>query len=203
MNRKLLLIGLGFAIVFMALLLRDFVRDSLIIPLLKLIRFVDDLPQDLLWFFFLGIILFFAYKSLIKWEIPGFKVRRSKVNHRGQIEVLADLIGKADEGDYFRERLVQYLCELTLEILAYRERLTPAIIKERLRSGTLNVPPEIMAYLQAGLIWDSHHYRKMGRIRLRSNTQGSPLDLEPMRVVEFLEYQLSYQLEVPSGIKDQ
>jgi hypothetical protein len=194
MNRNLLPIGLGLTIVLLALLLKDFVRGKVIIPFLKVLRFVDDLPQDLIWFFFIGIILFFAYKTLIKWKIPWSQSRRTQVMNQGQIEVLAELIRKANQGDYFRERLEQYLCDLTLKILAHRERLTPEIMKERLKSGTLDVPPEILAYLQAGLIWDSPHHRK------REKTP--PLDLDPKRIVQFLEHQLEYELEVSRDAKD-
>jgi hypothetical protein len=194
MNRNLLPIGLGLTIVLLALLLRDFVRGKVIIPFLKVVRFVDDLPQDLIWFFFIGIIVFFAYKTLIRWKMPGFKSRRTQVINPGQIEVLAELIRKANQGNYFRERLTQYLCDLTLKILAHRERLTPEIMKERLKSGTLDVPPEIMVYLQAGLIWDSPHHRKSEKIPL--------LDLDTKRIVQFLEHQLEYELEVSRDAKD-
>jgi hypothetical protein len=194
MNRNLLPIGLGLTIVLLALLLKDFVRGKVIIPFLKVLRFVDDLPQDLIWFFFIGIILFFAYKTLIKWKIPWSKSRRTQVVNQGQIEVLAELIRKANQGDYFRERLAQYLCDLTLKIIAHRERLTPEIMKERLKSGTLDVPPEILAYLQAGLIWDSPHYRKREKTPL--------LDLDLKRIVQFLEHQLEYELEVSRDAKD-
>ncbi|MBL7174625.1 MAG: hypothetical protein ISS66_02250 [Desulfobacteraceae bacterium] len=194
MNRNLLPIGLGLTIVLLALLLRDFVRGKIIIPFLKVVRFVDDLPQDLIWFFFIGIIVFFAYKTLIKWKMPGFKSRRTQVINPGQIEVLAELIRKANQGYYFRERLTQYLCDLTLKILAHRERLTPEIMKERLKSGTLDVPPEIMVYLQAGLIWDSPHHQKSEKTPL--------LDLDPKLVVQFLEHQLEYELEVSRDAKD-
>jgi hypothetical protein len=170
------------------------VREKVIIPFLKVLRFFDDLPQDLIWFFFIGIILFFAYKTLIKWKVSGFKSRRTQVRNPGQIEVLAELMRKANQGDYFRERLAQYLCDLTLKILAHRERLTPEIMKERLKSGTLDVPPEILVYLQAGLIWDSPHHRKREKTQL--------LDLDPGRIVQFLEHQLDYELEVSRDAKD-
>jgi len=198
MKRNLLPIGLGLAIGLLALLLRDFVREEVLIPLLKLVRFVEDLPQNMLWFFFLGIMVFLAYKSLNKWRPPGLKARRPKTDHRGQIAVLAGLIEQARQGGYFRGRLAEYLAELTVETLAHQERLTPEITKERLRSGTLDVPPEILAYLRAGLMSDSAHYRKRGKMRFRSKAQGSPLDLDPGRVVEFLEH----RLEVFGGIQD-
>jgi hypothetical protein len=201
MNRNLLPIGLGLTIVLLALLLRDFVREKVIIPFLKVLRFFDDLPQDLIWFFFIGVILFFAYKTLIKWKMAGFKSRRTPVVNPGQIEVLAELMRKANQGDYFRERLAQYLGDLTLKILAHRERLTPEMIKERLKSGTLDVPPEILLYLQAGLLWDSPHHRKREKMHLRSTAHDSPLDLDPKRIVQFLEHQLEYELEVSRDAK--
>ena len=198
MKRNLLPIGLGLTIGLLALFLRDFVREEVVIPLLKLVRFVEDLPQNMLWFFFLGIMVFFAYKSLNKWRPPGLKVRRPKTSHRGQIELLVGLIEQARQEGYFRERLARYLGELTLETLALQERLTPEIMKEHLRSGTLDVPPEILDYLRAGLISDSPHYGKRGKMYFRSEAQSSPLELDPGLVVEFLEH----QLEGFSGIQD-
>lgn len=202
MNRILLPISLGLLVVVVTFLISDFVQEIIIMPLLKIFRFVENLPQDLLWFFFIGIIILFAFKSLIKWDIKSSEVRYSKIRRKGQTEELMDLIRDARDKSYFKQLLAQYLYKLTLEILAYRERIKPDVVKDRLESGTEYVPSEILAYLLAGQRWDFCLYSKKGKGHFRSNAPDSPLELDPEKVVEFLEQQLGHQLEVYRGLKD-
>ena len=200
MNRNLFIIGLGVALVLMAILLKEFVRDVIIIPLFRLIRFVDDLPQDILWFFSIGVMVFFAYKSLIHWRLPRFKDRTRKIERTGQIDAVAGLIKRSQKGGYYREHLAQYLCDLILETLAYRERVTTDIIKERLNSGTMDVPHDILSYLKAGT-HEVHFARKRKGILLQTDTYGSIPDLDPERIVTFLENHLEHRSEVAGDKK--
>jgi hypothetical protein len=189
MKKKLFLIGCVITMVLLALLLKDLAREAIVIPILKVFRTFDFFPQILLWFSFVLAMFLIACKSLTRWSLPVSGIPSRKKNFEGRIEVLAGLIRKSHKGIYYKRRLSQYLGKLTLETLACRERQTAEIMKERLRSGTLDVPPEILAYLQAGIQWGSAYSgrRKKGA---RLVDQGSPLDLDYERVVEFLEHEM-------------
>ena len=56
-------------VIFMALFMRDFVREGIIIPFFRLARFLQSFPQEVLWFFFLGLVVYVAAKSQKNWEI--------------------------------------------------------------------------------------------------------------------------------------
>ena len=187
MKKKLFLIGCVITMGLLALLLRDLAREGIVIPLMKAFRVFDFIPQILLWFSFILAMFLLACKSLNRWSLPVPGIPSRGKNFAGRIEVLAGLIRKSRKGIYYKRRLSQYLGKLTLETLAYRERQTREIMKERLRSGTLDIPPEILAYLQAGMQWDSASSGKRKKMGTRSVEQGSPLDLDYERVVEFLE----------------
>jgi hypothetical protein len=179
------------AVIVLALLMRDFVAEKIIVPLLEFIRVFDDLPQALLWFFVIGVIMLFEWKSLARWAFPDSRQRRSKIDQRGRIEVLADLIRRARREAYFRKKLSQYLADLTFAILAYRKGSTPKRMKKCLESGTLDIPPEMSAYFQAGYERSAAPHRDQA---------DASMNLNPADVVAFLERQLlERQLEVDDG----
>lgn len=185
------------AVIFMALFMRDFVREGIIIPFFRLARFFQSFPQEVLWFFFLGLVVYVAAKSLKNWEIQKRKNKKTKTEQLGRIESLAILIKQARQGTYTRERLARRLGELTLQTLAYQERHSLDAMKARLRRGDLNVPPDILNYLQAGLSWEHAFHQRKGRWPFRKQILSSPLDLDPLEVVEFIES----LLEVSSDAK--
>lgn len=185
------------AVIFMALFMRDFVREGIIIPFFKLARLFQSFPQEVLWFFFLGLVVYVAAKSLKNWEIQKRKNKKTKTEQLGRIESLAILIKQARQGTYTRERLARRLGELTLQTLAYQERHSLDAMKARLRRGDLNVPPDILNYLQAGLSWEHAFHQRKGRWPFRKQILSSPLDLDPLEVVEFIES----LLEVSSDAK--
>ena len=190
MKKKLLAVSLVLVVVIVALSLRDLVREWILIPILKAVRMLESFPQDLAWFFFIGTVVFFAYSSLTNWKVrPGgtvyFRTRR-----QGRLEVLSDQFKKARRSEYYRERLAKTLTDLTLDILAHREQVPKAVVKERLRNGALEAPPDILAYLEAGMHWNTPVFPHKRNRWFRTKTQPSPLDLDPEKVVTFLERQL-------------
>ncbi|MBW2062371.1 MAG: hypothetical protein JRI95_12550 [Deltaproteobacteria bacterium] len=187
MKRLFSPVCLALIIVLLALLLKDFVRQGIIIPFLKLFWSISSLPQDVFWFFFLGMAAVITWRSLNRWRLPRLEVHGPRMSQPGPIKNLTSLVERARHGVYSKERLARYLGELAIDILASRERLGVEVMKKRLKSGALDVPPDIRAYFQAGLTWDSSYFRKGTRKMLRSQTQTTPLDLDPEIVVEFLE----------------
>lgn len=177
-------------------LLKDIVRQFIVKPLLILFWLIGGLPQSVPWYFFLGVVFFFAITSLSKWKISVSSNQEYEVGSPGQLEAAAAMVKRAHRGRYPKERLARHLGELTLEIIAHRERQPLTAVKKRLNSGELDLPPDIMAYIQSGLIWNWSDAVQKIKSGQGSKTPASPLDLDPVRVVEFLENQLEVRHDV-------
>jgi hypothetical protein len=190
MRKDLLPLGLILLIaILLAPLIRNFIRDVVVIPLLYLVwigRIVfDTIPQTAFWGCFLVIALLMAAASLLKQRESPSRIREVKTVQLGRVETWAKLIRQAAQEDYYQWRLAQPLRELIVETLAHEARLTSKQIKQRLRDEQLDLPAEIHAYLQASLKSLSH--LSAPRFRFRSSRRASPLNLDPESVVQFLE----------------
>lgn len=187
--------------VILALALSDLTQEAVAGPIWYVIwigqLLFHAIPQAILWALLFAIALVVAVRSLLK--RPQFEEEPEiEPIYTGQVRVLLRWIQYQEERDYFKQRLAQHLGRLTLETLAYRKRLTLREVRRHL--GSLDAPPEIRAYLQAGLTPmlprpGSLLSRLLHGLGLRRAT--SPLDLHPEIVVQFVERQLgvTHQME--------
>lgn len=133
------------------LLLRGFARDVVVVELLRFLwaaRLVyDSLPQAAIWAAFLVFVLIMATRSLVGRRELGPAQRPEEASRPGQVQRLAGLIRKANQGEYFQSSLAQHLAELTAEVMAYQERTTPELWRRRLKAGETDLPPRIGDYL--------------------------------------------------------
>jgi hypothetical protein len=178
----------------LAILLTWWVGDAvadLLVPLYYLYwisrRLVEAIPQAAIWAVFLFVALLLATGSLVRRPATAKIPRRTAPSRQGRIEGWAKLLGQADQEIYYKWQLAQEMQELTLDALAHQERLPVQTLRHRLNRGQLDLPPEIEAYLQASLTSFSHF---AGHKR-----QSSPLNLNPERVVQFLEEKLDHGTE--------
>lgn len=175
----------------LALAFQDFLREAIIMPILYAYWFVrlyiESFPQSLLWAIFIGVAIVIVGRGFFKRE----KTRRARhgvpMEHRQKIEAWAERIRLARRGNYFKLRLARRLAEISLEVLAYRERLAPDKIRRRLESGILRIPEDIQAYLQAGLAMDARPTLSQRGQHAPWARKTSPLQLNPERLVQFLE----------------
>lgn len=189
----------------LALLLRDFARDVVLVELWRMFWgariLFESLPQLLIWGLLLVALLVIAIRSLVRRKGIRREEAEEEVESQGQVRVLAKWIQRALEGEYFRWSLAQRLGGLTWEVLAHRERITPDQVKQRLRAGMLDLPPVIQAYLQsAHSSSPAMSAGLLARIRDRfgSGAQSLSLDYSLEGVVRFLEE----QLQVPAQPED-
>jgi hypothetical protein len=200
-NRLALIAATLLLTAILALALPDLTQEAIAVPIWYVIwvgqLLFRAIPQPLLWALFLAIALVVAVRSLLK--RPPFK-GESKVEpfHTGQVQVLLRWIQYQEKADYFKRRLAQHLGKLTLETLAHQRRLTLREIRQHL--GGLDAPPEVRAYLQAGLTpTPSRPISLFSRLLyiLRWRRAASPLDLDSEIVVQFVERQLgiTHQME--------
>jgi hypothetical protein len=189
MRKRLLLIGLLLLpVVLMAVLIQGFVRDVIVIPLFYvfwLLRLLfESISQVLLWGLFVVVVVIVAGRSLVK-RVPRLQGRPVEERRRGRVEEWLRLIQQTKQGAFGKWRLANALGQLAVEVLAGEERLEPKEIRRRLENGTLDVPPEIRAYLQSRMPVAS----AQRHARPRARATDSDPDLE--RIVQFLEDQLS------------
>jgi len=195
MKRNLLLIGFGLLILFMAVFLRHFVKEWVVIPLIRLIWIVEGMPQDLLWFLFIGVIIFFAYKTINKWKLSWNDNRYARNFSQGHLDDLIHLVRQSHRSDYFLEKMTRHLSELTIETLSCRERLTPAEVKKNLYTGSLPLPKDISDFLRSVLEVGDNPLPYRGR---KSTDRSLWLKIDPLRVIEFLEDQLNAVSKPPA-----
>jgi len=207
-DRRLLLAGLVLLLAIpLMFVLRDVTREMVVVPLMYFLwlgRLLwHSLPQALLWVLFLVLCLYLAARSLsVGRDQPhrGRAVRKSPIDeagYSGAVAVWARRVESAGRGEYYRWYLAQHLGRLAQEVLAYRARLAPDQVKSHLvlEEDRLDVPPEIRAYFEAGQQLASPRRVRFPRLsrlvsRLRSPAASPPLDLDPERVIRFLERQL-------------
>lgn len=175
----------------LAYLVKDFIRDVIVLPLLYvfwyLTLFLRSLPQFLFWAIFILVALIMALRSLSRErDERGSKIEPPALG--GPVAVWSRLIHHAEAGGYSRWQLSQSLARLTWELVGDGERLTTQQIDTRLRRGELDLPPEIRAYFQAGMA----PYQPISRLkrRLLGNHTNTPLDLNPEQVIQYLEEKL-------------
>jgi hypothetical protein len=198
MRRRLVLLGLVLLMAApLVLVLRDFAREAIVVPLLYVLwlgrLLFRSIPQPLLWSLFLTLALLVVARSLGGREGPARGMREAQAESPGRVRVWARRIQLADRGDYSRWRLAHYLRTLILDVLAHRERLTPEQLRRRLETGEVHAPPAVQAYLQAGLMpMPSGPLGLLSRLRqqFRSRAQVSLLDPSLESAVQFLENQL-------------
>ncbi|MBN1484828.1 MAG: hypothetical protein JXA37_08910 [Chloroflexia bacterium] len=175
--------------------MREFVHQFILLPLLYvwwLLRlFYHSVPQLIFWGFFMLLAALILLRSLFRHE--GKRSETSDVIHGeyfGPVQTWAHWIQWAKQSHYSRWRLARRLAELTQDILVYQDQLSIAEARRILDAGELEAPVEVRAYLQKGRA--RHHFTSFSRFRhvLTRKKQPSALELDPERVIEFLEERL-------------
>jgi uncharacterized MAPEG superfamily protein len=198
MRKRLWLVGLVFLLAIpLIFLVRDFVRDVILVELLRMIWTVrillDSLPQVLVWAVFLMILLNLAVTSLLRVR-RGRRVKSEpSLDSVGQVQFLAMRIRSATQGEFYAWNLVRYLSKVVADVLAYDQGTTSDRAAWLVRSDEFQAPDEVRTYLQIGR---TSRPRKSGGLlsRLRQLVAGSleprPSDRSLESVVRFLEDKL-------------
>src|SRR5919199_1465667 len=188
MRTRFLLIGLLLLpVVLMAVVIQGFVRDVIVVPLFYvfwLLRLLfESISQVLLWGVFIIVVVIVAGRSLVK-RVPRLQVRPAEDRRRGRVEEWQPLIQQTNQGAFGKWRLANALEQLAVDVLASQERLEPREIRRRLENGTLEVSPEVLAYLRARMPTAS----AQRQVRPRGRASAADHDLE--QVIQFLEARL-------------
>lgn len=192
MRKHLLPLALIFLIALLfAPLCRTFVREVVVIPFLYIFWLgrvlTEFIPQTSLWPVFVLLIFLIMATSFL-----GHRARRGRVKpahppEPGRVERWAFLLARAQNDNYFKWRLGQQLQKLALRAIAHQKGQSIKETRLQLRQGDLNLPPELQTFFEASLqpLGYLAANRRFGFWRGRR--RPSPLDLDPQRVVAFLE----------------
>ena len=192
----LLILGLALAIL-LGLALQGVARQAIVMPILYLAWIAElifrSIPGWLWWAWFLIIVAVIALRSLrVRTRNAGPR-RALRPQVDGPARTWAIRVHTARQGEYFRWRLAHDLAELALQYTAYRDHRGLAKYDRGEYIGTLNAPPDVLSYLQAGLKappWQP--IDRLSRVTRfwRPIKDDSPLALDPAKAVQFLEGQL-------------
>ena len=194
MIKRLLPFGL---ILLLALLLTPFFQafiSRVILPPLLYGYWIGRLllaavPGAIFWGLFIALAALIVIRSMVKQPPPLHWSRRVAPERRQErIETWFKLLERAGQEPYYQWQLARSLRQLTLAIAAHQEHLTVKQTQQRLIEGQLDLPPDVAAYLLASL--SSFSYLSDLSPSAGPGSTGSPLDLEPERLVDFLEKQL-------------
>jgi len=192
----LLLLGLALAIV-LGLALQGVARQAIVMPILYLAWITElifrSIPGWMWWAWFLIIVSVIALRSLRGRTRNAARPRALRSPVDGPARTWAIRVHTAKQGEYFRWRLAHDLAELALQYTAYRDHRGLAKYDRGEYIETLNAPPDVLAYLQAGL--KAPPWQPLDRLSRvtrfwRPIKDDSPLALNPAKAVQFLEGQL-------------
>jgi hypothetical protein len=196
------LIALGLALLLaglVALIVTGAINDIVIVPLLFLwwgARVLyESLPQALMWGILVVIAVLLIAKSL-PWNSAGLPAADPGQASAGRVSNWARFLRESSRDDHGRWRLAQRLAQLAIEALAFREQCPPQEISRRIDDGTLDIDPQLRAYLRAGILPYAPtptHRRWLGR-RAPEAAHAGPLAIDPQQMIEYLEDRLQHTI---------
>jgi hypothetical protein len=193
-SRQLGLLALAVcAALVIALFLRDAVEQLLIRPAAYLFWwlgvFYRFLPQPVLWFLLILVMLYLTLGSLAeKLHWPGRK-NALRAHRQGPVEEFAAQIERRQGGIFFKWQIARTLSEVALDLQELRQHTR----RRQLEFDDETVPVEVRRFLEAGLMTSFSDYPLPPGPPLPQRFRALPptpfdLDLEP--VIAYLESQL-------------
>lgn len=197
----LIILGLVLAAA-LGLALREFVGDTILMPILFIAWLAqlvfNSLPGWFWWAWFVIIAIIIAQRSLRVRPRDTERLHESRAPVIGPVQAWAErLRATRSRNVYFRWLVARDLADVSselAEVLTLRHATQDeAPAATRSRNADLTAPPEIASYLRMGL-----GTPPSGPVRppvsftrpWRAKQELTPLDLDPEKVVAFLEGQL-------------
>ena len=176
-RRLILILTVIAAVEIVALGIRGFLAETLITPLLYLIwgavRIFESIPQGIIW-------LTFVLAAGIVALVSVWGGRRNDAQHadagapRGRVYEWQRLVALAQRHDYSRWRLAQRLMILLAETMAARERVELRVARQRIATGMIDAPQDVVDFLRAG----ADSYRPRRSIFLQRGESALDVDLD-------------------------
>ena len=176
----------------LALVFRDFFRESLVVPLLYVLwlgyEYVKSLPQGVLW----ALFLFFGFVWILRSGLGvSTRRRRSKPEEEeplGRVEAWRERVrlARRSRGGYGERYFANHLAKLALQILADRRRIEPRQLRREFLWGSpdLDIPDEALRVVRMGVFRPPEQSSRGGN----GEEARRPFDPEPL--LQVLEEEL-------------
>ena len=177
-RRRLILVLTLIAVVeIVALGIRGFLAETLITPLLYLVwgavRIFESIPQGIIWLTFVLAASIVALVSV--WGGRGNDAHHADADApRGRVYEWQRLVALAQRHDYSRWRMAQRLMLLLAETMAARERVELRVARQRIATGMIDAPQDVINFLRAG----ADSYRPRRSIFLQRGESALDVDLD-------------------------
>jgi hypothetical protein len=198
MKKRLLLVGAILLLaVPLAYLLLDVSQHVFVVRILHLVWRVrllfESLPQTYLWTALVVIAALIVLRRFLARGQPHPPREDVAVQGPGRITTLTRQVQRARKSEYARRSLAREVRDLAVEVLAHERRMTSEQLRRDLRDGRLDLPPEVLSYLNLER-WPTQRelpgfFTKLKR-RLSWRPKASQPDYELRQVIEFLEAEL-------------
>lgn len=193
------LVGVPLVLLLM-FVLRDFVRDSIALPLSHTLWIVGiilrTIPQIWFWTGLVVIALVIAMRSLDREPRPQLALPgKTSRPARGRIDVWVERIDMLLKGKYSRQRFGYFIGSLILDVLSHEERLSFRDVERSFAQGTMDAPPAVRDYLFSRLkpVYADARPSFFTRLKWFFKLEKPPtvqLNAELETIVKFLEDQL-------------
>jgi hypothetical protein len=200
MSDRLPAIGLALLLIgLLALIINGTIGDMVVVPLLFLWWaaqvLYQSVPQALLWGVFVMIAVLLMAKSF-PWKSAPLPHIAPQAVPQGRVADWSRWLGASSRDDHSRWRLAQRVSQLAVETLAFREQCPPQEISRRLANGSLDIPPQLRAYLYAGSMPYAPKPRQRHRFgrSAQDMAHADPLATDPQLVIDYLEDTLQHTI---------
>jgi hypothetical protein len=200
MRERLPTIGLALLLVgLLALIINGTIGEVVVVPLLFLWWaaqvLYQSIPQALLWGVFVLIAVLLVANSF-PWSSAPLPPVAPQTAAQGRVADWSRWLRDSSRDDHSRWRLAQRLSQLAVETLAFREQCPPQEISRRLGDGSLNIPPQLRTYLQAGSApyWPKPKQRRRFGRPAQDAAHAEPLAIDPQQVIDYLEDTLQHTI---------
>ncbi len=187
MNRRLLLLILAAGA--LAYFMRDAIEEKVVIPLLRLLWFLrllyDSLPQAFLWILLVAGVVLMTISSLAVEEKMYARRASGRRPAQGPVESLAEWMGRAPRGLYFKWLIAQRLGRLARGLTSFNARQARASAWEPLSGPGWNPPGEVASFLESGVNGSFADYPRPRWPFQRP--APTPLELDPVRAIDYIE----------------
>jgi hypothetical protein len=190
-QRGLIIGGIVLIAALLAFPLRETIYEMIVIPVAYIGwnfgLLYRSFSQGTWWWVIIFIVLIILIFSLM--PQPRFRRREGQKAKPppGQVESLASWLRKAEKGIYFKWLVANRLGKLAYQILLHRESGRTRSFFTPLLGVDWEPRDELQQYLETGLHGSFADFPNTGRLSAR---QATPLDLDVMEAVVFLESQM-------------
>ena len=192
LQRLIILLGAILIAGLLAFPLRGMIYETVVIPAAfiawNLGLLYRSYPQGVWWLVIVFIVFVMIVFSLVPRSSTPGRVEEKRKPPQGQVEGLAMNLRRAEQGTYFKWVIANRLGKLAYNILLQRESGKPRSVFAPLLGADWEPSKELQNYLESGLHGSFADFPAVSRFA--GSRQKTPLDVNVVEAVEFLESHL-------------